>query len=264
MVVVAMAAALAAGALFWFNLPSVEPLRHAHPPITALMEARAEEARETGRAVRRNQHWVPLSHISPWLQKAVVNSEDARFYEHDGVDVTQTRLALREAMERGKLGRGASTLTQQLAKNLWLGEERTILRKLRELVLARRLERLGKRRVLELYLNVAEWGPGIYGADAAARIWFGKPAWQLRPEEAAVLAAMLPAPRKRNPMRPSWQLRKRAWEILDLYQANGQISPDEMAQAWVRMAGILGPMTFRSVEHASRHFHDLPQEGHRP
>jgi len=238
-----MAAALAAAVVFWFNLPLVEPLRHAHPSMTALMEARAEEARENGRAARRNQHWVPLASISPWLQMAVVNSEDARFYEHDGVDLTQTRYALREAVERGKLGRGASTLTQQLAKNLWLGEERTILRKLRELVLAWRLEGLGKQRVLELYLNIAEWGPGIYGADAAARVWFGKPASHLLPEEAALLAAMLPAPLKRNPLRPSWQLKKRAWEVLELYGAYGQLDPDEMAQAWVRMAARLGRTT---------------------
>src|SRR5947209_16928653 len=189
--------------LFWLTLPSAEPLRRGNPATTALIEARMHEARERGGAGRRNQHWVPLDRISIWLIRSVVNSEDARFFEHDGIDEKQTRIALTTALEDGRLGRGASTITQQLAKNLWLDEERTQRRKPRETVIARRLERLGKKRVLELYLNVAEWGDGIYGADAAARVWFGKSAAELMPEEAAVLAAMLPAPRKRSPTHPS-------------------------------------------------------------
>ena len=153
---------------------------------------------------------MPLERISPWLQDAVVNSEDARFYLHHGVDEVELNLALQRAMDEGHLGRGASTLTQQLAKNLWLGEDRSLLRKAKEYVLAERLEKLGKDRILELYLNVVEWGNGIYGAEAASRTWFGKPAAALSPEESAVLAAMLPAPRKRNPRKPSHRLRVRA------------------------------------------------------
>jgi monofunctional biosynthetic peptidoglycan transglycosylase len=198
------------------------------------------EARELGRAPRRNQHWVPLSQISIWLQRAVVNSEDARFWEHDGVDVEQTKIALTTAVEAGHLGRGASTITQQLAKNLWLGEERSVWRKTREYFLARRLEKLGKRRVLELYLNVAEWGPGVYGADAAARVWFHKPASELLPEEAAVLAAMLPAPRRRNPTRPSAHFRKRAHQVLELFSLYQELMPDQVAEARWRLDGILG------------------------
>jgi membrane peptidoglycan carboxypeptidase len=101
------------------------------------------------------------------------------------------------------------------------------------------LEELGKRRILELYLNVVEWGDGIYGADAAARVWFHKPASELLPEEAAVLAAMLPAPRRRNPRRPSEHLRERAAEVLDLYQVYHQLSPDELAQARLRLVALL-------------------------
>jgi monofunctional biosynthetic peptidoglycan transglycosylase len=183
---------------------------------------------------------VALSHISPWLLRAVVNSEDARFWEHDGIDFTQTGVALESAVEKGRLGRGASTLTQQLAKNLWLGEERSLWRKLREVLLARRLEELGKPRILEVYLNVAEWGDGIYGADAAARVWFHKPSAELLPEEAAVLAAMLPAPRKRNPLRASGRLRERAREVLELYVVYKQLTPDEAAQARSRLAALLG------------------------
>src|SRR5207245_3514273 len=177
--------------------------------------------------------------ISPWLRRAVVNSEDARFYEHDGFDVTETEAALEQAAEQGHLGRGASTITQQLAKNLWLGEERTFWRQLREYFLARRLEDLGKGRILELYLNVVEWGDGIYGADAAARVWFGKSAALLSPEEAAVLTAMLPAPRKRNPWRPSPALVKRSFEVLRLYGNYGELTPEELADARWRLETIL-------------------------
>src|SRR3989454_10930217 len=227
------------GGLFWLTLPSAEPLRRGNPATTALIEARMHEARERGRAGGRNQHWGPLDRISPWLIRSVVNSEDARFFEHDGIDEKQTRIALTAALEDGRLGRGASTITQQLAKNLWLGEERTLWRKLREMFLARRLERLGKGRVLELYLNIAEWGDGIYGADAAARVWFEKPASELLPEESAVLAAMLPAPRKRNPLHPSKALRKRAHEVLRLFWMYQELSDDELADARWRLDGLL-------------------------
>src|SRR5437763_9214944 len=225
--------------LFWLTLPSAEPLRRGNPATTALIEARMQEARKRGGAGRRNQHWVPLDRISIWLIRSVVNSEDARFFEHDGIDEKQTRIALTTALEDGRLGRGASTITQQLAKNLWLGEERTLWRKLREMFLARRLEKLGKGRILELYLNVAEWGDGIYGADAAARVWFNKPASELLPEESAVLAAMLPAPRKRNPLRPSPILRQRAHEILALYSLYRELTPEELDQARWRLDSLL-------------------------
>jgi monofunctional biosynthetic peptidoglycan transglycosylase len=238
----ALAAAVCAAVLtgvFWASLPSAETLRSGNPSSTALIDARAREARRKGRPARRNQHWAALKNISPWLRDAVVNSEDARFYEHQGVDPVEMRAALAQAVEEGR-GRGASTLNQQLAKNLWLGEERSLLRKLKEVVLARRLEALGKDRVLELYLNVAEWGNGVYGADAAARVWFHKPAAELLPEEAAVLAAMLPAPRKRNPEKPSSQLRKRSRRILELYGVYGQLAPADLALARERLRGLLG------------------------
>jgi monofunctional biosynthetic peptidoglycan transglycosylase len=230
----------AVAAAFWLTLPSAESLRRSNPSSTALMEARQREARDRGRAARRNQHWVPISRISPWLRQAVINSEDARFFEHDGIDVEQTKIAITTAVEDGHFKRGASTITQQLAKNLWLGEQRTLWRKLREAILARRLERLGKRRILELYLNVAEWGDGIYGADAAARVWFNKPASELLPEESAVLTAMLPAPRKRNPLRPSPILRRRAHEVLSLYSLYHELTPEELEQARWRLDAMLG------------------------
>ena len=231
---------LGAVALFWVTLPSTRRFQTANPTTTALIEARAREAKDKGRPARRNQHWVPIGAISPWLQRAVVNSEDARFFEHDGIDVEQTKIAFSSAVEDGHFGRGASTITQQLAKNLWLGEERTVWRKLREYFLARRLEDLGKRRVLELYLNVAEWGDGIYGAEAAARAWFNKPALELSPEESSVLAAMLPAPRRRNPQHPDVRLRKRAFEILALYGMYEQLTPEQLEDSRARLADMLG------------------------
>jgi monofunctional biosynthetic peptidoglycan transglycosylase len=170
-----------------------------------------------------------------------VNSEDARFWLHDGVDVVETQIAVERAIEDGKLGRGASTITQQLAKNLWLGEERSLWRKGREYFLARRLEALGKERILELYLNVVEWGDGIYGVEAAARTWFGKPASDLRPEESAILAAMLPAPRKRNPHKPSHHLRARAMEVLELYGQYHQLTPEQLIDARGRLLALLAP-----------------------
>ena len=230
----------AVAAAFWLSLPSAEPLRSSVPAMTALMQARVREARKAGKVARHNQHLVPLARISPWLLRAVVNSEDARFYLHQGVDLVETQRALDQALEDGRLGRGASTLTQQLAKNLWLGEERSLLRKSKELLLARRLEELGKDRILELYLNVVEWGDGIYGADAAARVWFHVPAAQLLPEQAAVLAAMLPAPRKRNPRHPSARLKARAAQVLELFGLYRQLTPDQLAEARGRLALLLG------------------------
>ena len=227
--------------LFFLTLPSAEPLRVENPQITALMLAREEQAAEHGRKLPPLQQWVPMARISPWLRRAVVNSEDARFYEHDGFDAVETEAALEEAAERGRFGRGASTITQQLAKNLWLGEERTLWRKLREYFLAGRLEELGKRRVLEIYLNVAEWGDGIYGAEVAARVWFNKPAVELSPSESAVLAGMLPAPRRRNPQHPSASLRKRAYAILNLYGLYNQLGPDQLEEERARLADMIGP-----------------------
>src|SRR5256885_16538132 len=174
------------------------------------MDARAEEAKAHHHPVKKAWKWVPLARISPWLQKSVVNSEDARFFDHDGIDVVETEAALEKAAERHKLGRGASTISQQLAKNLWLGEQRSLWRKVREAALARKLETLGKERILELYLNVAEWGDGVYGAEAASRDWFHKPAASVLPEEAARLAPLRSGPRRRNPKDPSGQWRRPA------------------------------------------------------
>jgi monofunctional biosynthetic peptidoglycan transglycosylase len=154
-----------------------------------------------GKPYRERYKFVPLGQISPDLQHAVISAEDGRFYEHHGFDWHQIQIDAEGDMEGGRV-RGASTLTQQLVKNLFFGTGRSILRKGAEFTLVPVAELvLGKRRILELYLNEVEWGPGIYGADAACRAWYGTSARNVGREQAARLAAILPAPLRRRPER---------------------------------------------------------------
>lgn len=209
------------------TFPDVDELRENNPATTALIEQRAAEARAVQTEPRRVQTWVPLQKISPQLWRAVLAGEDANFATHRGFDYEAIqkaweqarREAVKEAKEEGEqddaswippmpnFKRGASTITQQLAKNLYLSTERSFLRKGREAAITYFLERkLPKRRILEIYLNVIEWGDGIYGAEAAAQYYFNKPAAQLGAAEAARLAAMIPNPRtvfnpQKNPRR---------------------------------------------------------------
>lgn len=203
-------------ALYWLaTFPDVERLAKSNPSSTALMEARATEARYKGRRREPDRTWVPLSRISPHLQRAVIVAEDASFYLHDGFDWEGIKEALVRNIELGTLRRGGSTITQQLAKNLYLSSDKTVLRKINEALIARSLERhLSKTRILELYLNVVEWGQGVYGAEAAARHHFGKAARDLTAEEAALLAAILPAPRHYDPLRFTPYVSKRQQQIL--------------------------------------------------
>ena len=154
-----------------------------------------------GTPYRKRYQFVPLSQISPDFQHAVVAAEDARFYQHHGFDWHQIELAADEDMEGGRM-RGGSTITQQLVKNLFFGTSRSILRKGAEFTLVPVAELvLGKRRILELYLNVVEWGPGVYGAEPACRYYYGISARSIGREQSARLAAILPAPLKRRPER---------------------------------------------------------------
>jgi monofunctional glycosyltransferase len=158
---------------------------------------------------------VPLSRISPELRRAVVVAEDARFWEHEGVDWEALRGALEKNFEKGDIKVGGSTITQQLAKNLYLSPARTPWRKLRELVIARRLEKeLTKKRILELYLNVIEFGPRTFGVEAASRKYLGKSAADLDREQAATLAAVIPSPRIYDPVKHPDRVARRARRIL--------------------------------------------------
>jgi monofunctional biosynthetic peptidoglycan transglycosylase len=212
------------------GLPSrsdIRALADKRPGKTALMRQRRSEAERKGEKARLAQTWVPLARISRHLLHAVLASEDQRFFGHSGIDWTALRDSVEENLERRRLWRGGSTLTQQLAKNLFFGTSRTPVRKVRELVVTRWLEEdLTKFRILTLYLNVIEWGDGIYGAEAAARHWYGKPAASLTPAEAAGLAAMIPNPRRINPRRnPRWFERARG-RVLGLMERSGYLGRD--------------------------------------
>lgn len=203
-------------ALTWLlTLPDVSVLATANPGPTALMEHRQEMSRAEHRQTPRRWAWVPLTRISPHLQHAVIAAEDASFFIHEGFDWEGIKDAAIHNLEAGEMKRGGSTITQQLAKNLYLSSERSMLRKAREALITRSLEHhLSKERILELYLNVAEWGNGVYGAEAAARHHFGKSAQELTQEEAAWLAAILPSPRRYDPLRKTTSLIKRHLRIL--------------------------------------------------
>lgn len=202
-------------AFIFLTTPDVRHLRKENPRTSAFMELRAREARARGHEPRRVQRWIPYSRISSNLVRAVLVTEDAAFWTHDGLDYQQIRESMEVNLERGEFARGASTITQQLAKNLYLSPSKNPVRKLRELLIARRLEaELSKQRILEIYLNVIEWGDGIYGAEAASRTYFGKAAAQLSAPEGALLAAAIANPRVMNPGQPTARLRRRQQMVL--------------------------------------------------
>src|SRR5207237_2382106 len=163
------------------------------------MELRDGDAHAHGRAPRRLQRWVSYGRISPDLKRAVLVAEDDLFWQHEGVDFDQLQQSLEKDWTLWRLARGGSTITQQLAKNLYLSPSKNPVRKFRELLIARRLEaELRKPRILEIYLNVIEWGDGVYGAQAAARAYFQRDAASLGPSQAALLAACIVSPRRMN------------------------------------------------------------------
>jgi monofunctional biosynthetic peptidoglycan transglycosylase len=177
-------------------------LRWVNPPTTAVQTQRRVEAWWRHKAYRKRQRFVPLARISPDLQHAAIAAEDGRFYQHHGIDWQEVQKVVDQDVEKGKLGRGGSTITQQLVKNLFLTTNRSLIRKAVEFTLAPAAELvLPKRRILELYLNVIEWGPGIYGAEAGALAWYNVPAARLTRDQAARMAALIPSPLRRKPER---------------------------------------------------------------
>jgi monofunctional biosynthetic peptidoglycan transglycosylase len=192
--------------------------KRARPASTALMEQRADEARAEDRTPRREQTWLPYNKISPNLIRAVLAGEDSRFFDHAGFDWEEIAKALEKDWEEKRFHRGASTITQQLAKNLFLSTSKNPLRKLHEALITSEMELiLGKRRILELYLNVIEWGDGVYGAEAAAHFYFNASAGSLTTEQAAFLSAIIPNPRTAyNPSRHPRRVSRRQNLILRL------------------------------------------------
>ena len=212
----------------WATFPDVSRLATEAPKSTAFMDARRAELRREGKDDHLDYRWVPYARISPYLRRGVLVAEDSDFYEHGGVDVQAMREALRKDWERKKVTHGGSTITQQLAKNLYLSPSRNPLRKIREYFLARSLENhLSKKRILELYLNVVEMGERVYGAEAAAREYFGVSAAALTPNQAALLAGCLPNPRVMNPGDPNRRLQSREAMILSRMRRWGYLAEEE-------------------------------------
>ena len=181
---------------------AIAGLRWIDPPTTSVQIERRLEAWRTHKRYQKRYQFVPASRISADLRHAVVAAEDTRFAEHSGFDWVEVRKVLEQDLEKGKLGRGGSTISQQLVKNLFLTTSRSMIRKGVEFTLTPLVELiLGKDRILELYLNVIEWGPGVYGAEAASRYWYNLPAACVDREQAARLAGVIPAPRRRRPDR---------------------------------------------------------------
>ena len=186
--------------LFWTT--SLVALRYIDPPTVGVQIQRRLEAAFSRVPYRKRYRFVPLQRISPHLQHAVIAAEDGHFYRHHGIDWEQVEIVAEESSETGKIQRGASTITQQLVKNLFFTTHRNPVRKALEYTLAPLADFiLGKKRVLELYLNVIEWGPGVYGAEAAAEYHYRTTAAELNREQSARLAACLPSPRRRKPAR---------------------------------------------------------------
>ncbi len=190
----------------------------------------------------QNPWWTPTESIPPEMEWAVIVAEDANFYRHEGIDVKAIKNAIKYDLEKKRFARGASTITQQTAKNLFLSREKTITRKIEEIYLAKRMEQeLTKGRILELYLNIVELGPMVYGIGHGARYYFDKPASSLTPRECAFLAAMLPGPQKvYNPYRHLDRVLKRSDMVLRHLRQNGVLTEAEYRQAMAETPNISG------------------------
>ncbi len=209
----------------YFFYPNVSSLRKRHPARTAFMIYRERQWRSEGLTGKRiTRRWVPYSRISPYVKKAILIGEDDKFWRNDGFDVDAIKAAMLRDIKAGRFKFGASTITQQLARNLWLSPAKNPLRKIKEAILAWRLNRdLPKRRILELYLNEVEWGDGIFGIGAASHHYYGKPAGALTPMEAARLAAVLPNPIRFSPTGASRYVRNRARAIYGIMAERGAV-----------------------------------------
>lgn len=216
-----------AGIGLCFVYPDISKLNKENPVKTSFMKDREKEWRKRGKTIKIKQRWVPLNRISPYLVKAVLIAEDDKFYQHEGFDFEAIQKAIEKDIKQKKFKFGGSTISQQLAKNLYLSPSKNPLRKLVEAFLTWRLEAaLSKKRILEIYLNVAEWGDGIYGIEAASLHYYGKPAAGLGPEEAARLASVLPNPRKYNPAGTSRYVENRSRTIYNIMVKRGIVTEE--------------------------------------
>jgi len=213
----------------WITFPDVSALAANPPATTAFMEQRKAELRAAGKSDAIDYRWVAYARISPYLRRAVLVAEDDTFYEHGGVDVDALQEAIRKDWARKKMTHGGSTITQQLAKNLYLSPSRNPLRKVKEYFIARSLEsHLSKKRILELYLNVVEMGERVYGAEAASEAYFHTSASGLSASQAALLAGCLPNPRIMSPASPNKRLRFRQRMVLSRMKRWGYLFEKEV------------------------------------
>jgi monofunctional biosynthetic peptidoglycan transglycosylase len=226
---------LLAGFYLYLGLPDVSGLKSNNPRSTALMVQRYREAKKTDAAFRIQQQWLDFEAIPKLLRETVRISEDAAFYQHKGIDFVELKEALKKNWQKGEYARGASTITQQLAKNLYLSTDKNFVRKIKEFLIARRLENnLSKDRIFAIYLNVIEWGPGIFGVEAAAQHYFHKSAGELNLEEIVRLVAVIPQPLNINPTENSDWLKWKARWILDALRRYAYIEQNEYQSIYDR------------------------------
>ncbi|MGO9139358.1 MAG: monofunctional biosynthetic peptidoglycan transglycosylase [Syntrophales bacterium] len=222
-----LVAALVASIGLYFIYPDVAKLRKVSPKKTAFMEYREKEWQNQGKKKKIIQQWVPLSQVPPYAIKAVIIAEDDKFWSHEGFDYEAMQKAIEKDIKKRKFALGGSTISQQLAKNLYLTPSKNPVRKIKEAILTWRLERnLSKKRIIELYLNCVEWGDGVFGIEAAARHYFSKDVSELTAQEAARLAAVLPNPIRFNPTGTSRYVENRADRIYEIMVRRGIVIPE--------------------------------------
>jgi monofunctional biosynthetic peptidoglycan transglycosylase len=212
---------------FYFVYPDVSKLKKINPKKTSFMEYREDQWQAKGKKLTIQKRWVSLPHISPYLVKAIIIAEDDKFWSHHGFDTDAIQKALEKNIEKGKFKFGGSTISQQLVKNLYLTPAKNPVRKMKEAIITWRVEQtISKRRILELYLNVVEWGNGIFGAEMASQHYFGKSAALLTAEEAAKLAVILPNPIRFKVDGTSKYTERRAKIIYNIMVKRGIVIPD--------------------------------------
>lgn len=214
-------------AFLWITFPNISVLKKTNPKKTSMMKLREAEWKAKKKKRRINHIWVPYSKISPYLAKAVIIAEDDKFWRHEGFDYEAIQKAVEKDIKAGKFKAGGSTISQQLAKNLYLTPSKNPLRKIKEALITWRIEQtLSKKRIIEIYLNVVEWGDGVFGAEAASRHHFGKSAMELTPLEAARLAVVLPNPRRLIASGDQNYVNRRANVIYNIMVKRGIVIPE--------------------------------------
>lgn len=227
LIIIALISLLLLSIVYYFIFPDVSKLKKENPKKTSFMEYREEEWQKKGKRIEIKQTWIPFSRISPYLVKAVLIAEDDKFWKHEGFDFEAIEKAVEKDIKQKKFKFGGSTISQQLAKNLYLSPSKNPARKIKEAILTWRIEKtLSKKRILELYLNMAEWGEGIFGIGAASFHYYGKSALDLSPEEAARLASVLPNPRKYSPTGTSRYVANRSKIIYNIMVKRGIVEPE--------------------------------------